>query len=407
MRKTLLIIVMFVIAILSIPIIAFADMDAPGVEPYKAHISKVEGVEYFDYTGKAIGKLNYGDVITVYYEYENHETKELNADFKLPNDEEGGMYSIRIEDIKPVESKVENLKVSQSNKKELTILKEGGIELSKGPAYVYEKTGVVIPNGEKITGYRSGEMNSSIPWFYITYKGTTGWICELDGAIGTEKEYEDLKLMMPKESNIYKNSDYTKTIAKIPANTIVTEFLELDPWSQGYYVTYEGKSGYISMSECANNFPWIEGDDKTYEYKVNYPEVKLYKEATTKSEVLIENIPEGEVLRYEYSDDMRSVGWIYTSYNNISGWAFYVEDGLDYKEYLDYENEEILTEEPEKEIENKIDENVEETETVELKENNSTMTKATQIVILCAMWGLTIFVTSIVTIALVNKKKKE
>ncbi len=415
MKKTLLIVMMFMLAIISIQNVIFADMDAPGIEPYEAHISNVNGAEYFDYTGNVVGKLNYGDVITVRYEFKDSNTNELTADFKLPDDTEYTMYTIKMKDIKPIEGKVENLEITEKNKNELIILKEGGIELSKGPAYVYEKTGVIIPKGTKIDGYRSKDENSGLPWYYITYNGTTGWICELDGAIGKEKEYKDLELLTPRTTNIYKNPNYTQSVTQIPANVLITDLLQIDPWSQGYYVTYEGKSGYLSMGDCASNFPWLDGD-KTYEYEVNYPEVKLYKEASTKSEVLIDHIPEGEILKYSYSDDVRAVGWLYTTYKNINGWVFYVEEGFDYRDYLYYQDsennfeEELLDNENViEEIENKVEENLDTNENVTevSKENASTITSATQMVILCAMWGLTIFVTSIVTIALVNRKKKE
>ena len=413
MRKTLLIIITFLLTIISIQFVSLADMDAPGIEPYEAYVSNVNGSEYFDYMGNVAGKLNYGDLITVYYEFENTEKNGLIAEFRFPENLESDMYSIDLKNIKPRESKVENFAITEKNKKELIILKEGGLELTKGPAFVYEKTGVVIPKGTKIDGYRGKDENSGLPWYYVTYKGTTGWICELDGAIGTDiMEYEDHKILTPRKIKIYKDSNYEKSVAEIPANTIITEFLNLDPWSQGYYVTYEGKSGYISMGDCATNFPWLDGN-KSYEYKVNYPEAKLYKEADTKSEVLIENIPEGEILKYFYSDDMRSTGWIYTTYNNLSGWVFFTEDGYNYRDFLDFpEENEFNYELDENEIvENNIQENeVSTNEIITTGESNSkdsSFASATQIVILCAMWGLTIFVTSIVTIALVNKKKKE
>ena len=81
MRKTLLIIITFLLTIISIQFVSLADMDAPGIEPYEAYVSNVNGSEYFDYMGNVAGKLNYGDLITVYYEFENTEKNGLKIYF--------------------------------------------------------------------------------------------------------------------------------------------------------------------------------------------------------------------------------------------------------------------------------------------------------------------------------------
>lgn len=422
MKKILLITVVCILAIMSLQLIAFADMGAPEIEPYKASVSNVNGAKYYNHEGNEAGKLDYGTVITISYEIENWETKERTATFSL-SEEQYEFYTISINDITPLEDEAEKVKYSKEDKEELIVLTEDGVEISEGPAYAYKKTGVVIPKGEKLTGYRTEKMGSAVPWFYVTYEGTSGWVCELNGVIGYEKDYEDQKLLTPRATKIYKNADYRKAVGVIPANTILTDFLEIDDWSQGYYVTYEGVSGYLSNGYCAVNFPWLETEKKSFEYEVNYPEVKLYKEANTNSEALSENIPEGTKLEYFYGEDLRFTGWIYTSYNNVNGWVYYMEDGTDYKSYLqdanslaiaqELEENEILEEEiigeTSENTTNYIDEETTPTNenvTEVFKESGSTIVSANQIVILCAMFGVTIAVTSLVTIALVNRKKK-
>lgn len=100
-----------------------------------------------------------------------------------------------------------------------------------------------------------------------------------------------------------------------------------------------------------------------------------------------------------------------------------MEDGTDYKSYLqdanslaiaqELEENEILEEEiigeTSENTTNYIDEETTSTNenvTEVFKESGSTIVSANQIVILCAMFGVTIAVTSLVTIALVNRKKK-
>lgn len=414
MKKRTLFFIICTFAIMLLQTAVFADMGAPMVEPYKASIANVNGAKYYDFEGNVVGELNYGDVIVVSYEIQDWKTKEIDVNFSFSKDDIYESYYMNITDIMPIENENLKEKYLKEEKREIIILKEDGLEISEGPAYAYNETGVIIPKGEKIYGHSS--MNGEEPWIYVSYKGTSGWICELDGTIGSEKEYEDSELLTLRKTKIYSDSNYTKPIAEIPANTFITEFLEIDPWSQGKYVTYNGISGYISMADYAVNFSWMEEERKAYDYLVNYPEVKLYKEASVDSEVLIENIPEGTNLEYYYSDDIRAVGWIYTSYQNVDGWVFYVEEGEDYKEYLENEKqysnqvteEDVNIEEPIENIVNdKKQENVVLNENAEevSKQPGSTITSATQIVILCAMFGVTIAVTSIVTIALVNRKK--
>ena len=120
MRKTLLIIITFLLTIISIQFVSLADMDAPGIEPYEAYVSNVNGSEYFDYMGNVAGKLNYGDLITVYYEFENTEKNGLIAEFRFPENLESDMYSIDLKNIKAIAPNVDIDKLIQNHMKPLS-----------------------------------------------------------------------------------------------------------------------------------------------------------------------------------------------------------------------------------------------------------------------------------------------
>lgn len=419
MKKVLLITVVCLLAIISLQLTVLADMGAPEIEPYKASVSNVNGANYYN-GEEVVGKLEYGTVIDVAYEYMEGEENELKASFASVENE-FQYYTINVSDIIVLEE-TGKIEYDKESKISMIIIAEDGVEISKGPAYAYEKTGVTIPKGTEITGYRTTNMGGASPWLYVTYEGTSGWVCELNGAIGYKtSEYETVKLLTPRKTSIYKDTSYKTVVEVIPANTILTDFLYLDDWSQAFYVTYEGVSGYLSNGNCAVNYPWLENDSKTFTYELNYP-AKLYKEGNAASEVLIENIPEGTELEYAFGEDIRFAGWIYTTYNNISGWVYYLEDGTDYENYLQDavypENTDVPVVDNEKETSKDTnDENVTENEVVEngnivkneaVEENEppTTSFSGTQIVILCIMFAIIIAVTSFVTIALVNRKKK-
>lgn len=420
MKKVLLITVVCLLAIISLQLTVLADMGAPEIEPYKASVSNVNGANYYN-GEEVVGKLEYGTVIDVAYEYMEGEENELKASFASVENE-FQYYTINVSDIIVLEEETGKIEYDKESKISMIIIAEDGVEISKGPAYAYEKTGVTIPKGTEITGYRTTNMGGASPWLYVTYEGTSGWVCELNGAIGYKtSEYETVKLLTPRKTSIYKDTSYKTVVEVIPANTILTDFLYLDDWSQAFYVTYEGVSGYLSNGNCAVNYPWLENDSKTFTYELNYP-AKLYKEGNAASEVLIENIPEGTELEYAFGEDIRFAGWIYTTYNNISGWVYYLEDGTDYENYLQDavypENTDVPVVDNEKETSKDTnDENVTENEVVEngnivkneaVEENEppTTSFSGTQIVILCIMFAIIIAVTSFVTIALVNRKKK-
>lgn len=79
MKRKLLFTFVLILAVMSIQIAVFADMDAPSVKPYTATISDIDGVNYYDYVYdensnesrlEKAGKLEYGDTIKIHYEQE-------------------------------------------------------------------------------------------------------------------------------------------------------------------------------------------------------------------------------------------------------------------------------------------------------------------------------------------------
>lgn len=425
MKNKLLFAFVLVLAIISIQITVLADMDAPHINPYEATISNINGATYYSFDWATqeflkVGELNYGDKIEIIYE-ENIKN-ETYGDFYINEEQTGEMFLIKTSDMEVFEeSNVVPQKLDYENKKDSIVLKEDGLEIYIGPAYGYTKLDTVIPKNTKITLYNDEAIG--MPWYYVEYEGNSGWVCILNGTIGFEPEYENYEMMTYKDLKVYKDTTYEDVIGTIPANTKIEKFWDIDDWSWGKYIAHGNISGYIESEEIATNSPWMEGEELSY--TVDYP-AKMYKEGDLRSEVLIEEIPEGTELSYTISSNARYLNqWIYTTYNGISGWVYnmefaFLDEGETYQDHLDevlasYEEEgkEVIEDEIDKNEEFKQieDGNVENKSTEEKNGGTDITSEKTvsgmQILLICIMLAIVISLTSFVTILLVNKKNKQ
>ena len=390
MKKILMILViMFILPIMVVK----ADMGGPMIRPYDAYVVDVNGADYYEFLYvnnqwmyKKIGTLSFDTKITVRYETEI--AGKIYADFS----KDGKNYSILIDDIMSINDEFvidenDNYVGKRDEYAEITILKENGIVMHKGPGSAYSKVGDVITKGTKVKyQYGAGDV-----WYYVEYNGVKGWICKLNGVVGIKEEEN---MLISKELEI-KNED--KVVGKIPGNTIINSFYSVDPWSWKYYITYNGVSGYISKHDVSllyNKFDVILKKDKV-----------LYEVADEKSKVLVENIPLNTKLEYEYSLGHNITSWIYVTYNGKTGWV--------HDPYDEWSNNEIATlsddvnnendSNTNNDISNNVNENISNDEII--VENNSFTGQ--QIILLCVGAAIIISLTAGVTVILVNKKNNK
>ena len=433
MKNKLLFIMVLILALISIQIAVFADMDAPSVKPYTATISVVDGADYYRYVYdenlkesrlEKDGKLKYGDTITIHYEQEIE--GELYGHYYLDEEYASSAYYVKISDIKVLEEKQIELSKKSSKVGTKSVVLQDGVELYKGPAYGYEKEGTVLKKGTEIELYNDNE-NAGNPWFFAKTSNGSGWICILNGTVGIKDAYDeysekDKEIISGKEVKVYKDTTYTKVIGKIPANTKIENYLEIDDWSWGLYVEHNGVSGYVRHEDYETNMTWLE---ESMEYIVDYP-AKIYKEADLRSEVLVDELPLETKLEATYAVNTKMITWIYVTYNGVSGWLFNVDEllseGETYQDILDreleyYELEEDSTEIEDIEDEVASDEKIEnenvvnkdlQNDDVVANEADATLysISGTQIVLICIGFAVVLALTVFVTIILVNKKQK-
>lgn len=385
------------IALLILPLTVNADMSAPMIKEYSATVKNVEGVAYYGYDMEKSeyvkkGILEYGKEVKIQYESKINDV--LYGSFDMGN----GFYYVNVDGLTIIDDKFdindENVSEYEDNSKNV-VLFENGISMHKGPAAGFTKIGKNIPKGTvlKFTHVYSEEES---PWYYTEYNGQKGWVSTLDGSIGV---YNENTIMIAKQLDMMKTGDSTQKVGTIPVNTVIKGYYEIDPWSRGYYVTYNGISGYISKYEVA----FKSAGKQSIELVKNN---KLYNEMS--EETTFTNVPSGTTLTYQYYVDDYGYRWIYTTYNGQKGWlCFSEEDVVENNEEDIKENDEEIEED-----DTEIIEDEEDSEDVELYlpeediiiEDDSMSTR--DIIILCVGVAVITAITTVVIIKLVNKKKE-
>lgn len=393
---------------------AFADMGAPVIKSYEAIVTNVNGTKPFDMDGKTgwleeYGILEYGTKVTVGYGYYGRDGELHIGSPTVSNDSWIDIVADNGETIFPCRVDGNDLtaltKISEAEA-DLTrpiwarVLNEDGIKIYDGMSkYTYSAIGE-IPYWTELTIYAPDIVEC--PWYYTTYNGVSGWICELDGDVGY-KPYGD-EIFTLCETYIENNAG--ETIGTIPANTRITNYLDCDPWSWSYYTTYNELSGYINDSYIA--YPdsrKIKVKDEIYVYDQADFEILVNEKAK-----IIDTIEPDTILSILYTDRYEQVAFV--EYDGKQGWISYNE-GIVFEE-VKQEDREITKEleQNDEELSNKvIQDNKAVTETVivedkELDEEITQRISGMQMLILCIIGAVIIALTSFVTILLINKKKK-
>lgn len=391
MKKILKLIMLMVFLI---PLTVKADMGAPYIKEYIAIINEVYGADYYDYdyeNNKMItkGSLEFNEEIKI--DYEEKLNNEYYGHFNL-NDKE--RYMIKLSDIiiKETDVKLDNNYKCAKEKiegeyrncyetDENLVISDGGIKLHSGPAYGYEVLSE-IPKGTILKYEYASEASA---WYYVEYNGIKGWVCELNGAIGTKVE----NLMTARELEIFEESKYSEDasiIGLIPVSTKIKEAYHLDEWSGKTLVTYNGITGYIYTGSLASYV-----GEKTIE--LNY-DVDLWENLDYFNDrVELDKVTKGTKITYDYEYWDMPATYAYTTYNGKTGWLC-----IEYCEYLVEDPNEIET------TTELITEPVT-SPTVEVVETKSL--SGSTIVILCVAGAIIVALTATITIILVNKKKKQ
>lgn len=364
-----------------------ADMGPPMIVSHKVMVTNKDGAACYGYdrsgkytkTGKVIPyktTLNVdsdisGNYITV-YDASSHNS-----------------CDVKYSDVSAIDQKFDfnNEQVVKIDDVKAVILAKGGLNMRKGPSVTYSKV-VTVPEHAVVTlTHRAGDY-----WYYCEYNGKSGWITGMNGYFG----YEGKEVLINYEPvKIYSSMDRKKEIGKIPANTEITNYLNLVSRSQyeiSHYVIYNGLKGYI---------------DKMMYKTDGTGKIKLIKDFEVANEFgeLIKKLTANQELEYTMSDGSNTFYFInkkleayvpkdyYEVVNNANSLIKkegYIGEGLFGEEKMEV----VITPEPAND-EKKEDSNKE--------KGMSTR----DIIIICLLGGIFLSLTAIVIIKLVNGKKNK
>ena len=429
MKKVLKLAILFMVTVFGLQLCVNADMGAPMIKPYKAKVINPNGVECRDHQENVVVKLEYGDEIEI--TYESSWSDEPYASFEANVEGERiETAHINLKDFAPVEEMYVSKKLVTDEPIDRVVVAEEGAKLYKGPGLGYETLETVIPRGTEIVTYaEKGEYDN--PWFYTTYEGVLGWVCEL----GTLGKYTDNVEIMFEETTVTglsKGEETPEVLDTIPANTIVKNPILLDPWEQSYYIKYNGKWGRIGSRTGLWSPEEIRIFTTDKEYKIYEKTVDTYiieNEPDVELPKVLGTIPANTKIAIKYEHEYS--GSSYISYNGIRGWVVvpYTEDAeyvkttdLELPNFDDFNvvegekipvGEVVVNEDTSVDIEDIIvgdvvvPDGIEKGEESKISDVITIQVTPEQIVALGLVAAIVIALTCVVTIVLINKTSKK
>ena len=395
-------------SLLFLPYFVFADMSGPMIRIYKATPKNPEGADIYKYDLKSEAyiktgeKFAYGKVVEIDYDNE----------YICIDDECSG--EVKLDDLVAIDDKYEINEKELSDEYDAIILKDQVIKT--GPAYAYKSTNVTIKAGTKVKLRDLATLDEETkellfdeyqPWKYIEYNGTKGFIIAYKETVGYDGK--EVKAITDNKVKII-NPVNNKVIDTIKANTnIKTITYTLEIWSNYYYIEYNGKKGLVSKDKYLT-------EDKSIKFETT-DNLKLYKsiEFDENDNVLsksIGNVPKGTKSSSSYYiienyciyfryDDNNLHGWIYANYDESEeAETDYVGLIVDYPWNDDEENDDDI------EVPEEVNPVIPTDKKPYISLPVSKKDKMNTIYI-CIGVSLVTALTAVVTILLVNKKKKK
>ncbi len=308
MKKKLLIIL--IVIILLFPNYTKADHGSPSTILYKGIVTKKSGLKCDgDYT------ISYGSIIEVEETYNIGEIPMLKFYYKgddcgwdiTYNDFELYNKNFNITDYNTEQTPLSKFE----NSLDVMVVADKGIKLYKGPAKIYD-TITTIPNKTKLYAKYYIDDEEGMPWLYVTYKGKSGWIFNVE--YDTVYGYSDEKVIIT----------FNDAKDEVKCNTIVNGYyLNGMIGERNYYIKYNDKMYFVYGIGFQTN--------ETIKLK---KDVKL-EETLKEGSKVIETIKKGTTLKAEYASGDNYSNYYYVTYNGKKGWI--VISNEDDEEIIDSE----------------------------------------------------------------------
>ena len=358
-----------------------ADMGPPVIARHEVMVTNKKGAKCYNTGSKKEIIIPYGTTFMI-------DTDANNGYLFVQNDE----YSCDVKS-SDISSKTQKFSLDDKSVEKITpvwaiVLSSNGLNMRKGPSVTFSRIMTLPAKAIVKLTHRSGDY-----WYYAEYNGQSGWITGMDGYFAYDgKEV----LVNQEEMKIYSTYDRKAVIGKIPANTEITNYINIVSRGNNaisHYVSYNGTVGYVEQMMYKTDGTGI---------------IKLKKEYEVLNEIgePIKKLTPQE-LEYTMVDEY---GTFYFPEKKLV--AYIEEDAYEYVKKADkkiktngYIGEGIFGETKTELEKNEEIEETEEVKSKDIKEPKSISVK--DIVIICLLSGIFIALTTLVIIKLVNNKKKE
>lgn len=371
------------------PAIVKADMSAPSLLEYEATVISENGADCYDYSGDyhVASHLEKGEKVTVRYEMDEDGITYfgINAD----NDE---CHYVQSKDLMPTNEIVDlnNQNVVKLDSASKFLVYADEVEVRKGPSVSYEVVGKLKKG--TIGNYLYEIIESS--YIYVEANGIKGWVDTID------------KKVLTPSSQFILGDDFESDCGIIPANTIIKDGWDTSKWDMSTLVNYNGCETFIRTFKEKYIVPLIEPKQtKTSQ------ELTIYETATAQKE--ISKIPAGEqikVLSYAAANSHpteNDKAYSYVEYGDIKGWVLYKASYWDWEDSTSNFEDEVYGDnvllDPEYTVEEEEkSETIGEIEPVASDKKINTF----DLIIMCVVVAFAVALGAIITLVLVNKKKK-
>lgn len=377
------------------PAVVKADMGAPMIATYEATVIVEGGTDCKNYN-QDILHLDKGEKVIVDYESEDED-----GDIYLGVEYNDTRCYVKSTDVMPTEEAMDlsNKAISKLENPPKFLVYADEVEVRKGPSVSYEVVGKLKKG--TIGKYLYEVYESS--YIYVEAGEVKGWVDIIDKKVLTESDQFILGVDTESDCGI------------IPANTIIKDGWDTSKWDMSKLVNYKGCETFIRSFKNPSVVSLIEPvQTKTLK------EITLYEtsesEPTAQKEIL--KIPAGEQIKvlsdYTYSSRLSyepSDSYFYIEYGDTKGWVLcdnsYYEDDICGNSTILEHNSTLDEEVESKEKDINLDEEVESGEEDIAPITTGKKSSSVDIVITCVVVAFAIALGAIVTLILVNRKKKK
>ena len=192
-----------------------------------------------------------------------------------------------------------------------------------------------LPKGASATYLGDTKRDDrGVAWYYISYKGTTGWVSSMYTHLNSDTSYNDKHGSLWATGNVRMRSlpSLSGSIICTISNGERVNYLDKtsvdDRGVTWYYVSWDTKTGWVSSQYLSKSYKGSSGSgssgsSSSYKKVVGSSGKSNIRTIPSLGGKILGTLPQGESAKYlgETRYDDRGIAWYKISYNGITGWV--------------------------------------------------------------------------------------